>query len=140
MGHAGTTLDLGQPRAASPNKPVGFWPVVVVVTVGLAIVLATLYVAGSISAKGPLATNLTEDRSYDQIEAQRGAAKFAVATEDRSYDQIEAQRGAAKFAVATEDRSYDQIEAQRGAAKFAVATEDRSYDQIEKHRSGAHVR
>lgn len=144
MGHAGTTLDLGQPNVASPNKPAGFWPVIVALT-AVAMVLATLYVVGSTPAKGPAAANLTEDRSYDQIEAQRGTVTFTV-SEDRGYDAIEAHRGGATFAV-PQGASNDAIEAHRawanrmvgapaGAANITISAGP-SNDAIEAHRAWA---
>ena len=89
MAHVGTTTNLKQPAATGSEQRTGVWMAVfaaaVVAAIALAFVMTQL--VGSKTASGSLAG----DRSYDQIEAQRGAVLSAAG--DRSYDQIEAQRG-----------------------------------------------
>ena len=87
MAHAGT-IDLGrQAQRANGRNP---WLAVATVLALAAIAVMYLGTASGLTS-GNLAAKPAADRSYDQIEAQRGALALPVAV-DRSYDQIESQR------------------------------------------------
>ena len=104
MAHVGTTTNLKQPAATGSGQRTGVWMAVfaaaVIAAIALAFVMTQL--VGSKAANGSLAG----DRSYDQIEAQRGAGLSAAG--DRSYDQIEAQRGGSYLAPDVLDRGADR--------------------------------
>ena len=76
MAHVGTTTNLKQPAATGSERRTGVWMAVfaaaVVAAIALAFVMTQL--VGSKTASGSLAG----DRSYDQIEAQRGAVLSAA--------------------------------------------------------------
>jgi hypothetical protein len=120
MAHVGTTTNLKQPAATGSGQRAGVWMAVfaaaVVAAIALAFVMTQL--VGSKTASGSLAG----DRSYDQIEAQRGAVLSAAG--DRSYDQIEAQRGGSYLAPDVLDRGAD-----RGGAYVAPNVLDRGADR-----------
>ena len=100
MAHAGT-LDLGRNVQAKPSgNP--WTSALLVVAVALAIVAGTLFAlnAGLVGK----AAKPAADRSYDAIEAQRGAIALSA---DRSYDAIEAQRGTIALSV---DHRYDTLD------------------------------
>jgi hypothetical protein len=85
MAHAGT-IDLGrQVRPASNRNP---WLAAATVLALAAIAVMYLAMASGLTI-GSLSAKPAGDRSYDQIEAQRGAVTLLA---DRSYDQIESQR------------------------------------------------
>src|SRR5262245_11853933 len=86
MAHAGT-MDLGQNVQSKPNgNP---WPLLGLAVAVVAIIAAVWFASSAGLVGGQLAAK-PADRSYDAIEAQRGA--LALST-DRGYDAIEAQRG-----------------------------------------------
>ena len=120
MAHVGTTTNLKQPAATGSGQRAGVWMAVfaaaIVAAIALAFVMTQL--VGSKSTSGSLAV----DRSYDQIEAQRGAA-LSVAG-DRSYDQIEAQRGGSYLAPDVLDRGADR------GVPVSVVPRDHYFDAI----------
>ena len=74
MAHVGTTTNLKQPAATGSGQRTGIWmaafAAVVIAAIALAFVMTQL--VGSKTANGSLAG----DRSYDQIEAQRGISPY----------------------------------------------------------------
>ena len=104
MAHAGTPTDLAQRPATSTTN--GLWQALLAAVVLFALVVGIVVVGTNLAAKGSAVP--AEDRSYDQIEAQRGAT--ILTQEDRSYDRIEQLRGGAILAPAVHypDVSYDQ--------------------------------
>ena len=121
MAHVGTTTNLKQPAATGSGQRTGVWMAVfaaaVIAAIALAFVMTQL--VGSKSTSGSLAG----DRSYDQIEAQRGAATLSLAG-DRSYDQIEAQRGGTYLAPAVLDRGADR------GVPTSIVPRDHYYDSL----------
>src|SRR6267378_25878 len=85
MAHAGTPADLAKQPAATGTGQ-GFWQalgiLVAVVAIALAMVAATSFIASSTVTKSVPAA----DRSYDQIEAHRGAVPVALPPADLSRD------------------------------------------------------
>jgi len=101
MAHAGT-IDLGrQAQRANGRNP---WLAVATVLALAAIAVMYLGTASGLTS-GNLAAKPAADRSYDQIEAQRGALALPVAV-DRSYDPIETHR--TELAGLTNNR-YDLV-------------------------------
>ncbi len=128
MAHAGTPRDLAtRPATSGSSGHAGIWQALLVVAITVAVVLGTSFVVGSKASTG---TPLT-DRSYDQIESQRGAANFSVLAGDRSYDQIESQRGALGVPDLPGDRSFDKIQSEHGTGNFTDLPGDRSFDKIQ---------
>src|SRR5215510_3820182 len=85
MAHAGT-MDLGQNVQAKPNgNP---WPLLGLAVAVVAIIAAVWFASSAGLVGGQLAAK-PADRSYDAIEAQRGAMLLVT---DRNYDAIEAHR------------------------------------------------
>jgi hypothetical protein len=101
MAHVGTTTNLKQPAATGSGQRAGVWMAVfaaaVVAAIALAFVMTQL--VGSKTASGSLAG----DRSYDQIEAQRGGSYLAPDVLDRGAD-----RGGAYVAPNVLDRGADR--------------------------------
>jgi hypothetical protein len=93
MAHVGTTTNLKQPATTGTGQRTGVWmavfAAVVIAAIALAFVMTQL--VGSKTINGSLAG----DRSYDQIEALRGASVPVAA--DHSYDQIEVRRGTGTY-------------------------------------------
>jgi len=120
MAHVGTTTNLKQPAATGSGQRAGVWMAVIAAAVIAAIALAFVMtqLVGSKTTNGSLAG----DRSYDQIEAQRGAA-LSVAG-DRSYDQIEAQRGGSYLAPDVLDRGADR------GVPTSIVPRDHYYDSL----------
>jgi hypothetical protein len=121
MAHVGTTTNLKQPAATGSGRQAGVWTAVIAAAVIAAIALAFVMtqLVGSKAANGSLAG----DRSYDQIEAQRGAVTSVAG--DRSYDQIEAQRGAGTYlAPDVLDRGADR------GAPTSIVPRDHAYDAL----------
>jgi hypothetical protein len=87
MAHAGT-IDLGRREQRANGRN----PRLAAATVLALAAIAAMYLgtASGLTSGNP-AARTAADRSYDQIEAQRGAIALPVAG-DRSYDQIESQR------------------------------------------------
>jgi hypothetical protein len=95
MAYAGIPSELTkQPAPSTSSGRVGssksLLSLIVILAIIVVVAMATAFLAGSNRGVGLP----TADRSYDQIEAQRGATTLAATAADRSYDQIEAQRGA----------------------------------------------
>ncbi len=124
MAHAGTPTDLAKQPATSSTWQ-GPWKAllvgIVVVAMAVGLVLATSFVAGATKT-----TVVPADHSYDQIEAQRGAAGLAG---DHSYDQIEIQRGAPIVG----GTPYDQFENLPGKVRgeAPVSTFDHRFDNAD---------
>jgi hypothetical protein len=87
MAHAGT-IDLGRQAKPSPSR--NPWLVGFAVVAIAAVAVGYLATASGLTSGNLPAKAATVDRSYDQIEAQRGAVALPVV--DRSYDQIETHR------------------------------------------------
>ena len=112
MAHAGTPTDLAKQPATSTTN--GLWQGLAAAIVLLALVAGMVAVATNLAAAGKTTAVPAADRSYDQIENQRGAANFSGLVEDRSYDQIENLRGGTVADGLANDRSYDKIQSERG--------------------------
>jgi hypothetical protein len=128
MAHAGT-MDLGQTkRTARGGNP--WLAVAVIVAIMVATVAAVWFTSGAgLTTSSALNARPAPDRSYDQIEAQRG---LVVTAGDRGFDQIEKLRINAGRGPLV-DESYNQIEKLRlgpvpGAGRFDA------YDNTEKIR------
>ena len=112
MAHAGTPTDLAKQPATSTTN--GLWQGLAAAIVLLALVAGMVAVTTSLSAAGKTTAVPAADRSYDQIENQRGTAIFSGLVEDRGYDQIENLRGGTVATGLANDRSYDKIQSERG--------------------------
>ncbi|MEO8437457.1 MAG: hypothetical protein ABI562_03295 [Chloroflexota bacterium] len=111
MAQAGTTLGLGQSRTTMANKPLGFWPVAIVAALAVAIVLATAFLVATTKIG-------TVDRSYTQIETQRGAAVLPAPAPNLTREQIMAQRDADSAPIAAGgaiERYYSSSAAQHSS-------------------------
>src|SRR5262245_43711615 len=85
MAHAGT-MDLGRNAQTKPSgNP---WPLLGLAVAAVAIIAAVWFASSAGLVGGQLAAK-PADRSYDAIEAQRGAMLLVT---DRNYDPIEAHR------------------------------------------------
>jgi hypothetical protein len=108
MAHAGTTLR--QPAATGTGR--GLWIALITGAVILAIASAVV-MAQLMAAPKAAGGSVAADRSYDQIEAQRGA----IGTADGSYDQIEKFRGGTVLPlVDPADHGYDALHPATGPA------------------------
>jgi hypothetical protein len=87
MAHAGT-IDLG--RQAKPSSSQNPWLVGFIVVSIAAVAVGYLATASGLTSGNLPSRAATVDRSYDQIEAQRGVVALPI---DNSYDQIEQLRG-----------------------------------------------
>lgn len=96
---------------------------------GIAIALV-LMVMTVLTVQAGLATKPVADRSYDQVEQQRGVR--AAAPADRSYDPLEAVRADRSASAAKADDSYDKIDSLRSHRTWESAAA--SYDA---HRADA---
>ena len=93
MAHVGTTTNLKQPAATGSGQRTGIWmaafAAVVIAAIALAFVMTQL--VGSKASNGAPGRRPRLRPNDAQIQALRGVnVPFAA---DRSYDQIEAQRG-----------------------------------------------
>lgn len=88
---------------------------------GIAIALV-LMVMTVLTVQAGLATKAVADRSYDQVEQQRGVRAAA----DRSYDLLEAVRADRSAPAAKADDSYDKIDSLRAHRTWESAAA--SYD------------
>lgn len=130
MAHAGTPTDLAKQPATSTSTSQGPWKAllagIVVVTMAVGLVLATSFIAGANKANVAPA-----DHSYDQIEAQRGAAGLSA---DHSHDYLDLERGGVTLSVPTGGSPYDTIENlrgnMRGAAPLPISTFDNRFDDV----------
>jgi hypothetical protein len=125
MAHAGTPSDLAtRPAISGPSGHRGLWQALLVVIVTAAVVIATSFIVASKATTGPA------DRSYDQIENQRGAANFSVAA-DRSYDAIEKMRGTVPFVDPLADDFQTLRGTMKGGAIVTGLTVDHRYDDVQ---------
>jgi hypothetical protein len=124
MAHAGTPTDLAkQPATSSTN---GLWQALLAATVALALVAGMVFVATNLAAKSSVAP---ATQLNDRIAPQRGpttAAAAQIYVADGTYDQIEAQRGAANFSAVKADRRFDEL-----ILAPAVHYPDVTYDQVQ---------
>jgi hypothetical protein len=111
MTHAGT-MDLGgSARGKQSGSP---WPAIALTLAVVVAVIGAVWFASTVGIVGGTGAKPVADRSYDAIEAQRGAITLSG---DRGYDPIEAERG---FVTSSVDRGYDPIERLRIASGQAL--------------------
>jgi hypothetical protein len=154
MAHAGTPTDL----AKQPARSSGLWkPLltsIVILAIGFGLAMTTSFIITNQATSGSAV-----DRSYDQIETQRGAWALSAVTGNTSYDVLQkaaadkarAMSGVAVGTGATEkaaadkaramsgvavDTSYEEIEARRGQSGVTV---DTSYNEIEARRGATNL-
>ncbi len=101
MTHAGT-IDLG--GSAQSKQGGSPWAAIAATLALVLAMMGAVWFASNAGLVGGTAAKPVEDRSYDQIEAHRGATTPITvgALEDRSYDQIEAQRARSRRRGSTE--------------------------------------
>jgi hypothetical protein len=132
MAHAGT-MDLGQTKQAARGG--NSWLAVAVIVAIMAATVAAVWFTNGLTTSSALTARPAGDRSYDQIEAQRG---LVVTAGDRSFDQIEQLRINAGRGPLV-DESYNAIEKLRlGPVVSAVGRFD-AYDNAEKIRGAGAV-
>ncbi len=107
MAQAGTTLDLGQSRTTRANQPFGFWSVATVLALAIAIVMAVTFLASTTKVG-------STDRSYTQIETQRGAAVLPAPAPNLTREQIMAQRDANSAALTLAAGSLKEVRLPNG--------------------------
>jgi hypothetical protein len=138
MAHAGTT--------STSSGQIGLWKAllaaVVIAAIGIGMVLAVPFITSSRATTAPAV-----DRSFDQIETQRGAATLSgVDTSNAAFLNAAAAKARAMSGVPA-DTSYDLLEnlrAQRAPLVFSVApgtrldatSVDRKYQELQR-RAGA---
>lgn len=126
MAHAGTPTDLAkQPATSSSSGQVGPWKAlltaIIILAIGLVMAMAVSFIAANRAIGVPAV-----DRSYDQIETQRGATTLSGVSVDRNLDQVEKAAAAKARAMSgvPVDTSYDAVENARGAAPLSGTTID----------------
>ena len=119
MAHAGTPTDLAQQPATSTS---GLWKTAAAAIVLLALVVGMVIVTSSLVAASKSSVLPAADHRYDQIEnlAANMRGTTPALTTDRSYDQIESQRGAVAASGLTLDRSQDRPVVQRNAVSDKI--------------------
>ena len=139
MAHAGTSTGLaGQPAGSSSWN--GLFSAIVILAIGVGMVLAVPLITGGRATTAPAV-----DRSFDQIETQRGAKTLlGVDKSNAAFLNAAAAKARAMSGVPA-DTSYDLLEnlrAQRGVPfDFSVApgtrldatSVDRKYQEIQSH-------
>jgi len=109
MAHAGT-MDLGE---SARTKPSGRrWPVVVLTLVVVLAAIAAVGFASSAGLVGGTSVKPAADRSYDAIEAHRGAVVLssdAMQARDEYLNGILDLAHAAPYAAATQVRPYRDV-------------------------------
>jgi len=141
MAHAGT-MDLGQnAKAARGGNP--WLALAAIVAIMAATVGAIWFTSGAgLTTSSALAARPAADRSYDQIEAFRGAVVRGPVVDDHAYDQIESLRGT----IAAPALTLAQVEQLRYGSSHVLATTsglvidgDHAYDPIENLRGGGAI-
>jgi hypothetical protein len=143
MAYAGTPTGLAQ--QAGTSRP---WKTalaaIAVLAIGLALVIAVLFINSRAVAPA-------SDRSYDQIEAHRGAAALAAGTSSSTFvsEDKPALAPALENAAAAKARGMSGVPAvgstsangtegaAAAAARAGTTTVDDSYNAIEKMRAAA---
>jgi hypothetical protein len=121
MAHAGTPTDLAKQPATSSSLWKPLLTAIVILAIGFGMAMATSFIIGNRS------TNLPVDRSYDQIETQRGATTLsgvAVDTNNAVEKAAAAKARAMSGVPAVVDKSYDAVENARGVAPLSGTTID----------------
>jgi hypothetical protein len=145
MAHAGTPTDLAKQPATSTSTGQGLWKpllfVILALSIGIGLVLATSFIAGSNHANGLQAV----DPRYGQMESLRADFRGigpAAATVDQRYDQLESLRANFRMigpVAATVDPRYDLMEGLRanfrGIGPVVGTAVDHRYDQIDALRA-----
>ena len=128
MAHAGT-IDLGRRQQAKPAFGGSRLPVVILIVAIAVATVAAVWFATS-AGNGTLGAKPAVDRSYDQIEAQRGAA--VQTSSGTTYEQFLSQHDIAGLTTeASAAATYEQFLAQHDIAglSFQPST-GASYEQF----------
>jgi hypothetical protein len=137
MAHAGTT--------STSSGQIGLWKAllaaVVIAAIGIGMVLAVPFITSSRATTAPAV-----DRSFDQIETQRGATTLAGVDQSNAVFLNAAAAKARAMSGVPADTSYDLLEnlrAQRGlsfvsapGARLDATSVDRKYQELQR-RAGA---
>ena len=126
MAHAGTT--------STSSGQIGLWKAllaaVVIAAIGIGMVLAVPFIASSRATTAPAV-----DRSFDQIETQRGATTLAGVNQSNAVFLNAAAAKARAMSGVPADNSYSAAEKARGGAFSGTTIDPSTFDRTPR---GAH--